>query len=101
MKRAAIPRLHLIGPLGLIEPGDYPAIAVRAASGGCDAIHLRLRTPVQCVVIKDLDDGTSQCLRVAIVVDEGVIQELFISHPAGEGRKSGMIAIVKFDQFRD
>lgn len=38
----AVPRLHLIGPLGVVRPAEYVTIAVRAARGGCDAVHLRV-----------------------------------------------------------
>lgn len=39
----AVPRLHLIGPLGGLDAGEYAAIAACVASrvGGC-AVHLRL-----------------------------------------------------------
>lgn len=40
---SAVPRLHLVGPLGITRPVDYLGIATRAAAGGCDAIHLRVR----------------------------------------------------------
>ena len=36
------PRLHLIGPLGVVKPVDFMGVANRAAAGGCGAIHLRL-----------------------------------------------------------
>lgn len=37
-----VPKLHLVGPLAIPEPGDYVRIAYEAATGGCDAIHVRL-----------------------------------------------------------
>lgn len=36
-----VPKLHLIGPLAVPEPGDYVPIAYEAARGGCDAVHIR------------------------------------------------------------
>ncbi|HEX5166033.1 MAG TPA: thiamine phosphate synthase [Thermomicrobiales bacterium] len=36
-----VPRLHVIGPL-ITDPADYPAIAVAAVKGGCDAVHVRI-----------------------------------------------------------
>ncbi|MEZ4571159.1 MAG: thiamine phosphate synthase [Thermomicrobiales bacterium] len=38
-----IPRLHLIGPLGVVKPVEFLGIATRAAAGGCGAVHLRMR----------------------------------------------------------
>ncbi|CAN5825467.1 thiamine phosphate synthase [soil metagenome] len=38
-----VPRLHLIGPLGVVKPVEFLGIATRAAMGGCGAIHLRMR----------------------------------------------------------
>lgn len=38
-----VPRLHMIGPLGVVKPVDFLGIATRAAAGGCGAIHLRMR----------------------------------------------------------
>ncbi|MFW6075785.1 MAG: thiamine phosphate synthase [Chloroflexota bacterium] len=38
----SVPRLHLIGPLDVVRPAEYATIAVRAARGGCDAVHLRI-----------------------------------------------------------
>lgn len=38
-----IPRLHLIGPLGVVKPVEFLGIATRAATGGCGAVHLRMR----------------------------------------------------------
>lgn len=38
----AIPRFHLIGPLGVLSPSAYVALAVRLAGSGCDAVHLRV-----------------------------------------------------------
>jgi thiamine-phosphate diphosphorylase len=37
-----IPRLHLIGPLGVVEPEQFIDVAAAAVRGGCDAVHLRL-----------------------------------------------------------
>lgn len=37
-----VPRFHLIGPLGVLNPGAYVALAVRLAASGCDAVHLRV-----------------------------------------------------------
>jgi thiamine-phosphate diphosphorylase len=37
----SIPRMHLIGPLGVARPVDFLGIATRVAAGGCDAVHLR------------------------------------------------------------
>lgn len=41
MRTCDVPRLHLIGPLAVPEPGDYVRIAHEAASGGIDAVHIR------------------------------------------------------------
>lgn len=38
-----VPRLHLVGPLGLVKPVQFLGIATRAAAGGCGAVHLRMR----------------------------------------------------------
>ncbi len=38
-----VPRLHLIGPLGVVKPVEFLGIATRCASAGCGAIHLRMR----------------------------------------------------------
>lgn len=38
-----VPRLHLIGPLGLVKPVEFLGVATRAAAGGCRAVHLRVR----------------------------------------------------------
>lgn len=38
-----LPRLHLIGPLGVVKPVEFLGITTRAAAGGCGAIHLRMR----------------------------------------------------------
>jgi thiamine-phosphate diphosphorylase len=37
-----VPRLHLLGPLGVVPNADYPALAARAVAGGVDAVHVRL-----------------------------------------------------------
>ena len=42
MSAPAIPRLHLLGPLGVVPSADFPAIAERAVAGGVDAVHVRL-----------------------------------------------------------
>lgn len=42
MTQCEVPRLHLVGPLAIPEPGDYVRIAYEAAAGGCDAVHVRL-----------------------------------------------------------
>jgi thiamine-phosphate pyrophosphorylase len=42
MKRPAVPRFHLVGPLDVVPPERYVEIAADAARGGCDAVHLRL-----------------------------------------------------------
>jgi thiamine-phosphate diphosphorylase len=39
----AVPRLHLVGPLGVVKPVDFLGVVTRAAAGGCDAVHLRMR----------------------------------------------------------
>ena len=41
MRQRTIPRLHLIGPLGVVKAEAFPAIAAAAVRGGCDAVHLR------------------------------------------------------------
>lgn len=42
MSGKQIARLHLIGPLSVVKPAAFVGIAVRAASGGCGAVHLRI-----------------------------------------------------------
>jgi thiamine-phosphate diphosphorylase len=37
-----VPRLHLLGPLGVVPNADYPAVAAQAMAGGVDAVHVRL-----------------------------------------------------------
>ena len=39
-----VPRLHLLGPLGVVPIAAYPAVAALACAGGhgCDAAHVRL-----------------------------------------------------------
>ncbi len=38
-----LPRLHLVGPLGVVKPVEFLGIATRAAAGGCGVVHLRMR----------------------------------------------------------
>ena len=42
MTNRTVPRLHVIGPLGVVPQADYPALAARAVAGGFDAVHVRL-----------------------------------------------------------
>lgn len=42
MTARTIPRLHLIGPLGVVTAEAFVEIATAAVQGGCDAVHLRL-----------------------------------------------------------
>jgi thiamine-phosphate diphosphorylase len=42
MSAPSVPRLHLLGPLGVVPHADYPAIAAQAVAGGVDAVHVRL-----------------------------------------------------------
>ncbi len=39
--KVLIPRIHMIGPLGVSRPVDFFGIATRVAAGGCGAVHLR------------------------------------------------------------
>ncbi len=36
-----VPRVHLVGPLGMTRPVDFLGVATRSAAGGCGAVHLR------------------------------------------------------------
>lgn len=38
-----VPRLHLVGPLGVVKPVEFLGITTRVAAGGCGAVHLRMR----------------------------------------------------------
>lgn len=42
MTARTIPRLYLVGPLGAVTAESFVEIAMAAARGGCDAVHLRL-----------------------------------------------------------
>lgn len=42
MTAPPIPRLHLVGPLDVVPDDAYVEVAIAAARGGADAIHVRL-----------------------------------------------------------
>lgn len=42
MTARPIPRLHLVGPLGVVAGDAYVEVAIAAARGGMDAVHVRL-----------------------------------------------------------
>lgn len=42
MTNRSVPRVHLVGPLDVVSPDEYVAVAVAAARGGVDAVHVRL-----------------------------------------------------------
>jgi thiamine-phosphate diphosphorylase len=41
-QRPAIPRLHLVGPLGVLAVPEYVDVAAALVGGGVDAVHARL-----------------------------------------------------------
>jgi thiazole tautomerase (transcriptional regulator TenI) len=57
VKQRTVPRLHLVGPLGVVPAERFVEIAVAAVQGGCDSVHLRLpgaRTSELLPIARDL-----------------------------------------------